>query len=168
MIKFENAVEFEMSGCINVDITAPLYWWDEFDTCQIGSIINLYNTIHSIKNKEFSLDDFSHEYLTEANVRLLKDTIYILNFWRSKLVSDELPNMLLNMTESDIRYQIVQLLPSSYNQKRTVMLTNEDLVDICKNCKDFELAEWLTLCNWIEQLLDEVELKRPEETEQNP
>lgn len=138
---------------VYVDITAPLYWWKEFDTYKVGTVANSCSTMHKIAAKEFTMDDFSHEHLfisrnvpnqfrTTSKDWLLK-TIQILNDWRK-----------LYLKTKDKRYwwQMIQLLPSSYNQKRTVMLNYEVLAGIYPMRKNHKLDEWVDFCKWIETL----------------
>ena len=138
---------------VYVDITAPFYWWKEFDTYKVGTVANSCSTMHKIAAKEFTLDDFSHEHLfisrnvpnqfrTTSKDWLLK-TIQILNDWRK-----------LYLKTKDKRYwwQMIQLLPSSYNQKRTVMLNYEVLAGIYPMRKNHKLDEWVDFCKWIETL----------------
>lgn len=138
---------------VYVDITAPLYWWKEFDTYKVGTVANSCSTMHKIAAKEFTLEDFSHEHLfisrnvpnqfrTTSKDWLLK-TIQILNDWRK-----------LYLKTKDKRYwwQMIQLLPSSYNQKRTVMLNYEVLAGIYPMRKNHKLDEWVEFCKWIETL----------------
>lgn len=138
---------------VYVDITAPLYWWKEFDTYKVGTVANSCSTMHKIAAKEFTMDDFSHEHLfisrnvpnqfrTTSKDWLLK-TIQILNDWRK-----------LYLKTKDKRYwwQMIQLLPSSYNQKRTVMLNYEVLAGIYPMRKNHKLDELVEFCKWIETL----------------
>ena len=138
---------------VYVDITAPLYWWKEFDTYKVGTVANSCSTMHKIAAKEFTMDGFSHEHLfisrnvpnqfrTTSKDWLLK-TIQILNDWRK-----------LYLKTKDKRYwwQMIQLLPSSYNQKRTVMLNYEVLAGIYPMRKNHKLDEWVEFCKWIETL----------------
>ena len=138
---------------VYVDITAPLYWWKEFDTYKVGTVANSCSTMHKIAAKEFTMDDFSHEHLfisrnvpnqfrTTSKDWLLK-TIQILNDWRK-----------LYLKTKDKRYwwQMIQLLPSSYNQKRTIMLNYEVLAGIYPMRKNHKLDEWVEFCKWIESL----------------
>lgn len=138
---------------VYVDITAPLYWWKEFDTYKVGTVANSCSTMHKIAAKEFTMDDFSHEHLfisrnvpnqfrTTSKDWLLK-TIQILNDWRK-----------LYLKTKDKRYwwQMIQILPSSYNQKRTVMLNYEVLAGIYPMRKKHKLDEWVEFCKWIKTL----------------
>lgn len=126
-----------------LDITAPLYWWKEFDTYKVGTVANSCSTMHKIAAKEFTLDDFSHEHLGYQSIRVLKDTIKVMNDFREEFIKDH---------EKVNWWQMIQLLPSSYNQKRTVMLNYEVLANIYKSRRHHKLDEWHTLCDWIESL----------------
>lgn len=136
---------------VYVDITAPLYWWKEFDTYKVGTVANSCSTMHKIHAKEFTLDDFSHEHLEFLAIDYgmydfrweLKDIIGTLNLARTKYLETK-----------DKRYwwQMIQLLPTSYNQKRTVMLNYEVLANMYKSRKAHKLDEWHDLCAWIESL----------------
>lgn len=126
-----------------LDITAPLYWWKEFDTYKVGTVANSCSTMHKITDKPFELDDFSHEHLGFQSVRVLKDTIKVMNDFREEFIKDH---------EKENWWQLIQLLPSSYNQKRTVMLNYEVLANIYKSRRHHKLDEWHTLCDRIESL----------------
>lgn len=129
---------------VYLDITAPLYWWKEFDTYKVGTVANSCSTMHKIHAKEFTLDDFSHEHLDELSIHILEDyLIPCLNSARSNFK---------NCHEKSSWWQMIQLLPSSYNQKRTVMLNYEVLVGIYRWRKEHKLDEWREFCQWIEQL----------------
>lgn len=147
---------------VYVDITAPLYWWKEYDTYKVGTVANSCSTMHKIAAKEFTLDDFSHEHLgvlipAELNdgeevfqnlwIESLKRTIEDLNIARGFYIREQ---------NSDLKkkywLQMIQLLPSSYNQKRTIMLSYEVLANIYKSRRHHKLDEWHTLCDWIEGL----------------
>lgn len=131
---------------VYLDITAPLYWWKEFDTYKVGTIANSCSTMHKIAAKEFTLEDFSHEHLQEDSVAVLETVIHTLNVHR-----DWFNNEVLDDPKVDW-WQMIQLLPSSYNQKRTVMLNYEVLANIYKSRRHHKLDEWHTLCDWIESL----------------
>ncbi len=138
---------------VYVDITAPLYWWKEFDTYKVGTVANSCSTMHTIAKKEFTVEDFSCEHLNLNNYGHLLETIDILNEHRNS------HNYLksLNTLEGDRGaknewWQMIQLLPSSYNQKRTVKLNYEVLANIYRWRKDHKLDEWHTFCEWIETL----------------
>ena len=153
---------------VYVDITAPLYWWKEFDTYKVGTVANSCSTMHKIADKEFTKDDFSHEHLwgawdidvpeNEADTDcyledqyaevflpfdILEGTIKMLNKARE---------LFLETNNKKYWWQMIQLLPSSYNQKRTVMLNYEVLVGIYKWRHNHKLDEWRTFCDWIENL----------------
>ena len=134
---------------VYVDITAPLYWWKEFDTYKVGTVANSCSTMHKLTSKEFELDDFSHEHLIVASINSLKRTIEDLNACREAYLSDGIKDP---EWKKEIWWQMIQLLPSSYNQKRTVMLNYEVLANIYKSRRNHKLDEWHTLCDWIERL----------------
>lgn len=143
---------------VYVDITAPLYWWKEFDTYKVGTVANSCSTMHKITAKEFTLDDFSHEHLNRQALDLLNATIETLNDFRNMyldadkgiLYEFEIHDGMVN--KKDIWWQIIQLLPSSYNQRRTVMLNYEVLSNIYKSRRNHKLDEWHKMCEWIEEL----------------
>lgn len=155
--------KFRRMIAVYVDITAPLYWWKEFDTYKVGTVANSCSTMHKIHAKEFTLDDFSHEHLLtlesvlvgdlipldedETNclcpVEFLELTCKVLNRYREKF---------LETKDKSYWWQMIQLLPSSYNQKRTVMLNYEVLANIYQHRRNHKLDEWRELCRWIESL----------------
>ena len=147
---------------VYVDITAPLYWWKEFDTYKVGTVANSCSTMHKIAEKEFAFDDFSHEHLSiRQSVDILKETIDVLNVFRKVyLEGGELSLDHGNTAEpvvytpksKDIWWQMIQLLPSSYNQKRSVMLNYEVLSNMYKSRKNHKLDEWREFCKWMEDL----------------
>lgn len=143
---------------VYVDITAPLYWWSEYDTYKIGTVANSCSTMHKIAAKEFTLEDFSCEHLMGDEafafplgggwrgldaLEVLKCTIEALNNARKRY-----------LTTKDKKYwwQMIQLLPNSYNQRRTVMLNYEVLANIYKSRRDHKLDEWHAFCDWIQTL----------------
>ena len=155
---------------VYLDITAPLYWWKEFDTYKVGTVANSCSTMHKIAEKEFTLEDFSCEHLMgipeyeESScweddfpefeekdgellfwtpIDILRHTIGGLNFYRQRY---------LDTKDKKYWWQMIQLLPSSYNQKRTVMLNYEVLANIHKSRRNHKLDEWHTFCDWIEEL----------------
>lgn len=132
---------------VYVDITAPLYWWKEFDTYKVGTVANSCSTMHKIAAKEFALDDFSHEHLFPTAKKNLESTIDILNGYRDQYNVDTNPEL-----KKEYWWQMIQLLPSSYNQRRTVMLNYEVLANIYKSRRNHKLDEWHTFCDWIEDL----------------
>ena len=120
--------------CVSMDITAPLYWWKEFDTYKVGTTADSCSTMHKIHAKEFELDDFSHEHLSEDVIRNpLNATINCLNFFRE---------LYLQHKDKDDWWQMIQLLPSSYNQKRTVTFTYENVVTMIRQRTGHKLDEW--------------------------
>lgn len=129
---------------VSVDITAPLYWWKEFDTYKVGTTANSCSTMHKIHDKEFTLDDFSVEHLYDDVLnKPFKDIISCLNFFRQLYVQDH---------DKDDWWQMIQLLPSSYNQKRTVTMNYENLLNIYETRRNHKLDEWKDFCKWIERL----------------
>ena len=137
---------------VYLDITAPLYWWKEFDTYKVGTVANSCSTMHKIAAKEFTLDDFSHEHLgysccTENEfdnpMNTLEQVIIVLNGCRDKYIATN---------NKFWWWQLIQLLPSSYNQRRTIMLNYEVLANIYKSRRNHKLDEWHTFCDWIETL----------------
>lgn len=139
---------------VYVDITAPLYWWKEFDTYKVGAVANSCSTMHKIAEKEFTIEDFSCEHLfTEENLRyeaepdslkLLNTIINALNVYRLAYLEEG---------DKSIWWQMIQLLPSSYNQRQTVMLNYEVLANIYKSRKNHKLDEWsVGFMEWIESL----------------
>ena len=128
------------------DITAPLYFWKEFDTYKVGTVANSCSTMHKIAAKEFTLEDFSCEHLQNSWLATLKETIRLLNEARDAY------NWCNTDAKKDWWWQMIQLLPSSYNQKRTVMLNYEVLANIYKSRRNHKLDEWHTFCDWIESL----------------
>ena len=159
---------------VYLDITAPLYWWKEFDTYKVGTVANSCSTMHKIAAKEFTLDDFSHEHLIDyclyscnevdepvindaphigcGGLQLLNLTINVLNYYRGKYLVATKTEEYTGLPAKDIWWQMIQLLPSSYNQKRTVMLNYEVLANIYKSRRHHKLDEWHTLCDRIESL----------------
>ena len=128
---------------VTLDITAPLYWWKEFDTYKVGTVADSCSTMHKIHAKEFTLDDFSHDKLLDAFRADLKRLIEVLNVARDKF---------LETKNKAFWWQMIQLLPSSYNQRRTVMLNYAVLKNIYHARKNHKLDEWHTFCDWIETL----------------
>jgi hypothetical protein len=128
---------------VYVRITAPLYWWKEFDTYKVGTVANSCSTMHKIAAKEFMLDDFSIEHLASQTRQVLEITIDDLNDSRS---------IYLKTKNKGDWWQMIQLLPSSYNQTRNVMMNYEVLANIYKQRKNHKLDEWREFCKWIEEL----------------
>lgn len=138
---------------VYVRITAPLYWWKEFDTYKVGTVANSCSTMHKVAAKRFTLEDFSHEHL--VCISTLDYVVQELNCWRSRYIQyDEDPTVgeNLKMSKKDIWWQMIQLLPSSYNQTRNVMMNYEVLANIYKSRRNHKLDEWITFCDWIEGL----------------
>lgn len=137
---------------VYVDITAPLYWWKEFDTYKVGTVANSCSTMHKIHAKEFTLEDFSCEHLLTTEpipnrvysaMDMMQATIENMNMFRE---------LYLETKDKKYWWQLIQLLPSSYNQRRTVMLNYEVLANIYKSRRNHKLDEWHVFCEWIENL----------------
>ena len=128
---------------VTCDITAPLYWWKEFDTYKVGTVANSCSTMHKIHAKEFTLADFSWEHLNERSLCVLEAVIDELNFNR---------NAFIETKDKSYFHQMIQLLPTAYEQKRTVMLNYEVLVGMYRDRKNHKLDEWHSLCDWIRGL----------------
>lgn len=131
---------------VYVDITAPLYWWKEFDTYKVGTVANSCSTMHKIADKEFTLEDFSHEHLDIVSLSCLASVIHILNLNRDSFNKNAYDDSKIPW------WQMIQLLPSSYNQRRTIMLNYEVLANMYKSRKNHKLAEWNDLCMWMRAL----------------
>ena len=144
---------------VYVDITAPLYWWKEFDTYKVGTVANSCSTMHKIADKKFTLEDFSHEHLFDLMIgdveflptEILENTIICLNECRERYLK-ALKTKNPSVPAKEYWWQLIQLLPSSYNQRRTVMLNYEVLANIYRSRKNHKLDEWHDLCAWIESL----------------
>lgn len=132
---------------VTVDITAPLYWWKEFDTYKVGTVANSCSTMHTIHTKPFTLDDFSHEQLTGTSETVLLQLIDTLNLYRD-LYNDKKISYTPEQRK-ECWYQMIQLLPTSFNQKRTVQMNYEVLVNMYRARRNHKLAEWHGLCDWI-------------------
>jgi hypothetical protein len=153
---------------VYVDLIGPLYWWKEFDTYKVGTVANSCSTMHKIAAKEFTLEDFSYEHLIDKEVfayplgggwrglspiEILNATIELLNNARKYYLSMEKQKVpKASEKAKEIWWQMIQLLPSSYNQRRTVMLNYEVLANIYKSRRNHKLDEWHTFCDWIEGL----------------
>lgn len=125
---------------VSVDIIAPRYWWAEFDTYKVGTTANSCSTMHKITAKEFTLDDFSHEHLIPRALDTLQATVDALNAYRSDYIQ----------TKDKIAWwQLIQLLPQSYNQRRTVTLTYENLLNMVSQRRGHKLDEWHDFCDWV-------------------
>jgi hypothetical protein len=128
---------------VSVDILAPLYWWKEFDTYKVGTVANSTSTMHKIQAKAFSRDDFSHDHMSETALACLDATIACLEERRQKF---------LETKDKSYWYDMIQLLPSSYNQLRTVTMNYENLMNIYYARRFHKLDEWHVVCHWIESL----------------
>ena len=128
---------------LSVDITAPMYWWKEYDTYKVATVANSTSTMHKIHSKPFEMDDFSHDHLTENGLKVLRALV------------DEMEKIRLEYVETKDKalwYELIQLLPSSYNQMRTCTLNYETLVNIYRSRKNHKLDEWRSFCDWIKTL----------------
>ena len=129
---------------VSVDITAPLYWWKEFDTYKVGTVANSCSTMHKIHEKEFTLSDFSCEHLSPPAISNLKSTIKCMNDYREEFLKDK---------DKHNWWQIIQLLPSSYNQTRTVTMTYENIYTMRQQRRGHKLDEWrIDFFNWSDEL----------------
>lgn len=128
---------------VYLDITAPLYWWKEFDTYKVGTVANSCSTMHRIHANQLSLDNFAHEHLSEPNRNLLEQIIKNINTAREEFIRTK---------DKEQWWQMIQMLPTSYLQTRTVQLNYEVLHNIYTSRKDHKLDEWHTFCNWIKEL----------------
>lgn len=138
---------------VYVDLIAPLYWWKEFDTYKVGTVANSCSTMHKITAKEFTLEDFSCEHLEGRAMNTLEDVVDDLNYYREYYLSmDKQKVPAANKKAKELWWQMIQLLPTSYNQRRTVMLNYEVLANIYKSRRNHKLDEWHTFCDWIEGL----------------
>lgn len=126
---------------VSVDITAPLYWWKEFDTYKVGTVANSCSTMHKIHAKPFERDDFSHDRLDEGGLAALDAIIAYLEAERQRFVA--------NKEDRQAWHNMIQLLPTSFNQMRTVTLNYENLINMYYARRTHKLAEWHTLCDWI-------------------
>ena len=128
---------------VSVDVTAPLYWWKEYDTYKVATVANSTSTMHKIHSKPFSMDEFSCDHMTDGTKKFMETVVA------------ELENIRLRFKETkskDDWYDMIQLLPSSYNQMRTCTFNYETLINIYRARKNHKLAEWHTFCDWIETL----------------
>ena len=154
--------KFRRMIAVYVDITAPLYWWKEFDTYKVGTVANSCSTMHKIHAKEFTLEDFSYEHLLETEGEWIDiDNVDPYSFPAldsmdgMKIIVDMLNHHRRRFLETNDKkywWQMIQLLPSSYNQKRTVMLNYEVLANIYQHRRNHKLDEWREVCRWIESL----------------
>lgn len=141
---------------VTVDITAPLYWWKQFDTYKVGTVRDSCSTMHKITAKEFTIDDFSHEHLDRFKEYVAYDEIHVYDCcaWLSTTVNqlNWLRKKYFETKDKKYWWQIIQLLPSSYNQRATVQLNYEVLLNMYHSRKTHKLDEWRTFCEWIERL----------------
>ena len=126
---------------VSVDITAPLYWWKEFDTYKVGTVANSTSTMHKIHAKEFTREDFSCDRMDEGGLALLDTVIAYLESERQKFLADK--------NNKQAWHNMIQTLPTSYNQMRTVTLNYENLINMYYARRNHKLAEWHALCDWI-------------------
>lgn len=137
---------------VYADIVAPLYWWKEFDTYKVGTAANSCSTMHKIADKEFTWNDFSTEHLIRVRDSHLGDTVPTLCMDSTILALNELRQKYITTHNKAYWYSMIQLLPSSYNQRRTVMLNYEVLSNIYHQRKGHKLDEWRDFCRWIENM----------------
>ena len=135
-----------------VTLSAPLYWWKEADTYKVGTVRNSCSTMHKIQAKEFTYEDFSCEHMNRRSSLLLKETIDLLNDYREKYLVAVKTEPETGLSAKDIWWQMIQLLPSSYNQKATLFLNYEVLSNIYHQRKNHKLDDWHTFCDWIREL----------------
>ena len=134
---------------VSMDITAPLYWWKDFDTYKVGTVANSCSTMHKIHAKEFVVDDFSHEHLLEDGMSLLKRTIDELNSWRYIYLNGA---AWCNPKDKRVWWQMIQLLPTSYNQRRTLTMNYENVVTIIRQRSGHKLDEFNQLVEILKEL----------------
>lgn len=135
-----------------VTLSAPLYWWKEADTYKVGTVRNSCSTMHKIQAKEFTHEDFSCEHMNQRSSLHLKDTIDLLNNYREKYLVAVKTEPETGLSAKDVWWQMIQLLPSSYNQKATLFLNYEVLSNMYHQRKNHKLDEWHTFCDWIREL----------------
>ncbi len=128
---------------VSVDVTAPMYWWKEYDTYKVGTVANSTSTMHKITSKPFELADFSTDHMNEEGIKAMESVIETLESLRLRY---------LETKDKELWYTIIQLLPSSYNQMRTCTLNYENLCNIYYARKNHKLAEWHTYCDWVKDL----------------
>lgn len=128
---------------VSVDVTAPMYWWKEYDTYKVGTVANSTSTMHKITSKPFELSDFSVDHMNEEGIAAMEKLIETLENLRLRYIETK---------DKELWYTIIQLLPSSYNQMRTCTLNYENLCNIYYARRNHKLAEWHTYCDWIKEL----------------
>ncbi len=134
---------------VTVDVTAPLYWWKEADQYKVGTVTNSCSTMHKIHAKEFTIDDFSHEHLTPAAKAMLSGVVERLNFARKEFLKGRKASDFGMPSAKEYWWDMIQLLPTSYNQRRTCCLNYEVLANIYFARRNHKLNEWHTFCDWI-------------------
>ena len=134
---------------VTCDITAPLYWWKEYSTYKVGTVANSCSTMHMVHKKEFTLDDFSHEHLFNGED---KGTAFLKDFEYTLAALNTARDLYLQTKDKKYWWQMIQLLPSSYNQRRTVLLNYEVLMNMYHARKNHKLDEWRTFCEWVDGL----------------
>lgn len=137
---------------VTMDVTAPLYWWKEFDAYKVGTVANSCSTMHTIANKEFVLDDFSHEHLTPAAIATIRTVIERLNFARKEFLKGRKGSEFGMPSAKEYWWDMIQLLPTSFNQKRTVQLNYAVLHNMYHARRNHKLDEWRNFCSWVESL----------------
>ena len=128
---------------VTVDITAPLYWWKEYDTYKVGTVANSTSTMHKIHSKPFVMDDFSTDHMNDKTIKVMNHTIDFL---------EELRLDFVNTKDNKSWYSMIALLPESYNQMRTCTFSYENVANMYYSRKNHKLSEWHTFCDWIESL----------------
>lgn len=128
---------------VTCDIVAPLYWWSEYDTYKIGTVANSCSKMHKIHTRDLTLDDFSHEHLSPEGKEFIKTTIDVINLYRQSFERTK---------DKEMWWHMIQMLPSSYNQRRTVQLNYQVLISMYRARKDHKLDEWRVFCHWCETL----------------
>ena len=128
---------------VTMDVTAPLYWWSEYDTYKVGTVANSCSKMHKIADKEFTLEDFSHEHLMQGGLECIKNLCKDLNMCREQYLAKH---------DKEWWWQMIQILPSSYNQKRTVQLNYAVLRNMYHARRNHKLDEWHDFCSWVESL----------------
>ncbi len=137
---------------VTMDVTAPLYWWKEWDTYKVGTVANSCSTMHKIADKEFTLEDFSYEHLTPAAIATIRTVIERLNFARKEFLKGRKGSEFGMPSAKEYWWDMIQLLPSSYNQKRTVQLNYAVLRNMYHARRNHKLDEWRDFCSWVESL----------------
>lgn len=141
---------------VTLDINAPLYWWKEFDTYKVGTVANSCSTMHKIHEKEFTMEDFSTEHLSLHSLVVLEVILITLNQYRNEYLKTKSKPMKEESKRGELMkkywWQMIQLLPSSYNQKRTIQLNYQVLKNIYHARKKHKLDEWVEFCHWVESL----------------